>query len=99
MAAQDYVGRINKEAFLSAFLGLAIAGVIDHFMVRFAVQKQCFQIDDGLLVMAFVFLLASQNIICTIAVHQIILMTAIQDGLAGVEIPSNVLEIAEVCHR
>lgn len=68
-------------------------------MVRFSVQKQRFQIDDGLLVLAFVFLLASQIIIYTKVVNPVFLMTAIQDEVAGVAIPLNVLEIAEVYHR
>ncbi|KAJ5630852.1 uncharacterized protein N7484_010952 [Penicillium longicatenatum] len=102
MSAQASVGRINKEAFLVSigfFLGLAIIGVIGHFVVRFGVQRHRLQIDDGLITLSFVFLLASQIIIYNRVVNPMFLMAAVQNGVPGVQAPLDAVEISETYHR
>lgn len=131
MAAQDYVGRIDKESFLvcytsllsllpsqpppailaikdinllpkvslGLFLALAIIAVIGRSAVRFGIQKSRIQLDDGLLLAACVFLLASQITLYTRVVDPMFLMTAIQYGIQGVIPPPNVIQISEDYHR
>ncbi|KAJ6006251.1 hypothetical protein N7451_004195 [Penicillium sp. IBT 35674x] len=102
MTAQASVDRIDKEAFLVSigfFLGLAIIGVIGRFMIRFGVQRHHLQIDDGLITLAFIFLLASQIIIYNRVVNPMFLMAAVQDGVPGVQAPLDAVQISETYHR
>lgn len=81
------------------FLGLAIIGVIGRFVIRFGVQRHRLQIDDGLITLAFIFLLASQIIIYNRVVSPMFLMTAVQNGVPGVQAPLDAVQISETYHR
>ncbi|KAJ5885521.1 hypothetical protein N7495_010031 [Penicillium taxi] len=102
MALQDNTGQIHKGAFLvsiSFFLGLALIGVIVRFAIRFRSQKQWFQIDDGLLILATILLLAALIIMYSKVIDSMYLMAGIQDEIKGVETPTNVVEISEDFHK
>ncbi|KAJ5884800.1 hypothetical protein N7495_009310 [Penicillium taxi] len=99
MALQDYVGRIQKEPFLisnSFFLGLALIGVFVRFIVRFHVQKRRFQIEDTLLILATIFLLAALTIMYSKVITPMFLKASIQSGVKGVDLPANLVEISQV---
>ncbi|KAJ5946524.1 hypothetical protein N7454_003363 [Penicillium verhagenii] len=102
MTTQYSVGRISKETFLVSvglFLGLAIVGVIGRFVVRFGIQRHRVQIDDGLLTLAFVFVLTSQIIIYRKVVNPMFLMAAVENMVPGVQPPVDAIEISEDYHR
>lgn len=81
------------------FLALAIISVIGRFVVRFGIQKSRLQLEDGLLILALIFLLASQIIIYHQVIDPMFLMMALQMGTQGIQIPLNVIDMGIAYHK
>ncbi|KAJ5730246.1 uncharacterized protein N7483_004754 [Penicillium malachiteum] len=80
---ENNIGPIHKKAFVVStgfFLGLALIAVIVRFVVRFPIQRQRFQIDDALLLLASALLLAALIIMYNKAVSTMYLLIAISSG-------------------
>lgn len=64
-------------------------------MVRFAVQKQRFQIDDALIILAAALNVATTVVLYDRVVEFMYLIEAIQYEIPGVQPPSNIVSLAE----
>ncbi|BAE63463.1 unnamed protein product [Aspergillus oryzae RIB40] len=99
MAIDDKSSRINKQPLListGVFFALAIVGVIVRFVLRFGVQKHKFQADDGVLIVATVFLVASTVVMYHKTVYIMYLVDAI--ALGRLEVPANMVELSNEDH-
>ncbi|KAE8342785.1 hypothetical protein BDV24DRAFT_129752 [Aspergillus arachidicola] len=99
MAVDDKSSRINKQPLListGVFFALAIVGVIVRFVLRFGVQKHKFQADDGVLIVATIFLVASTVVMYHKAVYIMYLVDAI--ALGRLEVPANMVELSDEDH-
>ncbi|KNG90106.1 hypothetical protein ANOM_002096 [Aspergillus nomiae NRRL 13137] len=100
MAVDDQGGRIDKQPLListGVFFALAIVGVIVRCVLRFRVQKQKFQLDDGVLLLATAFLVASTVAMYDKTVYIMYLVEAI--ALGRMEVPANMIELSDEDHK
>ncbi|PLB45552.1 hypothetical protein P170DRAFT_478509 [Aspergillus steynii IBT 23096] len=89
MAPQDTAGRIPKKSFISTsvLLGLTLVGVLVRFLIRFRIQRQRPNVDDGLLAMALALLLISIGFMHEEVIDRMYFIVALQRKVEGV-IPS-----------
>ncbi|KAE8414444.1 hypothetical protein BDV36DRAFT_265156 [Aspergillus pseudocaelatus] len=102
MAPQDHFGRIHKTAYVvstAVLLALALAGVVIRCIIRFRMQKQRFQIDDGLFALAVSLLLTSFIIIYDKVIDPMFLLAAMQGEVEGIEIPADWLQVSHNFHK
>ncbi|KAE8377147.1 hypothetical protein BDV26DRAFT_219842 [Aspergillus bertholletiae] len=99
MAIDDYSARIDKRPYkisTGVFFALAIIGVALRFVLKFALQKQRFQLEDGILIVATVFLVASSVAMYDKAIYIMYRVDAI--AFAGMEVPANIIDLSNQDH-
>ncbi|KAE8349704.1 hypothetical protein BDV28DRAFT_151634 [Aspergillus coremiiformis] len=101
MSPEDRAGRIHKNAFTistSFFFGLAVLGVLMRFFIRFRVRKERFATDDGLLLVAFAFLIASMVIMYHNVIDRMYIVYALLINVEGAVPPTDWRDISSQFH-
>ncbi|PIG86720.1 hypothetical protein AARAC_010734 [Aspergillus arachidicola] len=101
MSPEDRAGRIHKHAFIIStgiFFGLAVLGFLMRFFIRFRIRGERFAVDDGLLLVAFAFLIASMVIMYHTVIDRMYIVYALLLRIEGVVPPGNWRDISSQFH-